>query len=273
MTPDSAAIIWIVVIIAAIVVGALLYARRRGPPTFDRDELVEQTKQVAQQAVKEATENAQQAAILAYQKQQEELQREQAGKRKEAAARAKETKARRIETLQPWRETFVLFVRRLAKPFFAEFLLDDALLDEWARERADVYIAKKPYVLEIIQSVHADARRAAESYASTTQKSGREIARERAKPASRSLDRNRNCSYCNAELDEKAHLDHIVPVNRGGPSEPWNMVFVCMPCNHAKHDHSLLEFVETDYARRKGLKLSDIIGRLKELDKYADVWQ
>jgi hypothetical protein len=33
-----------------------------------------------------------------------------------------------------------------------------------------------------------------------------------------------------------------------------------------------MEFVETPYARKKGLSLEEIIPRLKALDKYADVW-
>jgi 5-methylcytosine-specific restriction endonuclease McrA len=270
MILDSTFSTWIAVLVVVLVVVLLLMRRRRGVST-DHEDIIEQTRQVAQDAAREAAREAQDAAIKAYQQRERTLREEQAAKRKEAAGRARETKVKRIEALQPWRETFVLFVRRLAKPFFAEWELEDVMLQKWAEERADVYISKKPYVLEIIQSIHADAQRAAENYANQMQKSPREIARGRAKAALRGLERNRNCPYCGVKLDEAAHLDHIVPVQRGGPSEAWNMVFVCIPCNRAKRDLSLTDFVETSYATKKALKLSEIVGCLDDLDKFVEI--
>jgi hypothetical protein len=273
MTINSTGTIWIVVAIAVILIIVVLLRRRSNlgsPPMIDRDQIMEQTRRVAEDAARGAAQQAQDAAVRAYQQQQEKLQEEQSARRREGAARAKETKAKRIEALDPWRETFILFVKRLAEPFFSEWDLDRDLLDEWSRERASVYIARKPYVLEIIQSVHADARNAAESYAKRAGKSPREIARERAK-GTRGFLRNDHCPYCDVILDEKAHLDHIRPVQRGGPSEAWNMAFVCVPCNRAKRDMSLIEFLESDYARRNGMRMSDVVKRLKALDKEVDV--
>jgi 5-methylcytosine-specific restriction endonuclease McrA len=272
LTVDSSAILFVVAAVVVLLLVSLVLRRRSAPP-FDRDEIMQQTRQVAEEAAREAAARAEQSAVFAYQQQQEKERQDQAAKRKEAASKAQQTRAMRIEALQQWRGPFVQFVQLLAAPFFAEWHLSDSVLKDWAQDRADVYIRRKPYVLEIVQDIHADAQRAAESYANNTQKSGREIARERAKSSSRKPDRNRDCPYCGVTLDDKAHLEHIVPVNRGGPSEPWNMVFVCVACNRAKRDLSLMEFAETDYARKRALRLALMIERLKALDKYADVWR
>ena len=51
-----------------------------------------------------------------------------------------------------------------------------------------------------------------------------------------------NCPYCEEELTDKQHADHIYPVSRGGLSTPDNLVFVCDRCNLAKHDMTIREF-------------------------------
>jgi 5-methylcytosine-specific restriction endonuclease McrA len=277
MTVDSS-YVWIIIVVAVIVVVALLAGRRRRE-TFDRDTIVRETREAAREAAQKAVQDvapdvvreASTAAVRDYQVQQQAIREAEAAKRREAAGRAKETRLKKIESLQAWRPSFVAFVRRLAEPFFTEWQIDRQRLDAWAEERADIYIKKKPYVLEIIQSIHADALRAAETFANLEQKSPREIARERAKSISSDLERNSNCPYCGVQLDAQAHLDHILSVQRGGPSTPWNMVYACVPCNRAKRDLSLMEFVDTDYARRKALRAGEIAKRLRELDKYVEV--
>ncbi len=271
----SSGVLLSIILLGVIVLIVVVIAQRKRPAPLDHEAIFEQTREVAREVARSAAQSAAQeagdAAIRAYQGQQDALRQEESTKRREAAAKAKATRATRIEALQQWRETFVTFVKGLGEPFFAEWDLDRSLLDEWAEERADVYIQRKPYVLEIIQSIHADAQRAAEALANKAQKSGREIARERARSIGGALVRNIDCPYCGTRLDDKAHLEHIIPVQRGGPSASWNMVYVCIPCNRAKHDLSLMEFLDSEYARRKGLKASEIAKRLKELQKYIDV--
>lgn len=274
----SSPVIWIAIALVVVLVAVLILSRRRHPP-LDRESIIRETREAAKEAARRALEDAAPgvaqdagaAAIRAYQLQQDAIKQEEAEKRRDAAARARETRIKKIESLQAWRPTFVLFVKRLAEPFFDEWRLDKSLLDEWAEERTDVYIKRKPYVLEIIQSIHADAQKAAEALSGRAQKSTREIARERAKALTGSLERNSHCPYCGCELDERTHLDHIVPVQRGGPSTPWNMVYVCIPCNRAKRDLSLVEFVDSDYARERNLRMTAIAERLRTLDKYVEL--
>ena len=277
MSISSSPLLWLAVILAAAIILMLVRSRRR--ERLDRDEIVREAREAAREAAErsvqevapEVVQDASAAAVRAYQERENAIREEQAERRRESAARAKDTKMRKIAELQTWRPTFVAFVRKLAEPFFAEWRLDEAQLDDWAEERADVYIRRKPYVLEIIQSIHADAQRSAESLANRSGKSAREIARERAKGTANSLDRNSHCPYCGDQLDARTQLDHIIPVQRGGPSEPWNTVFVCVPCNRAKRDYSLMEFLDTDYARQRRFRAGDIAKRLRDLDKYVEV--
>ncbi len=43
-----------------------------------------------------------------------------------------------------------------------------------------------------------------------------------------------NCLYCGASLDSSAHLDHFVPLSRGGRNSKENLVWACSPCNRSK---------------------------------------
>lgn len=71
------------------------------------------------------------------------------------------------------------------------------------------------------------------------------------------------CPYCLTTLVVTSrHLDHIVPIARGGLTTADNLVWVCEPCNLKKSDRSLFEF-----AAREGLDREDIIDRLHELGK------
>lgn len=41
------------------------------------------------------------------------------------------------------------------------------------------------------------------------------------------------CSYCGTD-QAPFHIDHIVPVSRGGESNPENLTVACVPCNRSK---------------------------------------
>jgi hypothetical protein len=50
------------------------------------------------------------------------------------------------------------------------------------------------------------------------------------------------CPYCNRRIN-KGHIDHILPVSKGGTNERSNIAWVCQKCNQQKHDKTLLEFL------------------------------
>lgn len=43
------------------------------------------------------------------------------------------------------------------------------------------------------------------------------------------------CPYCNADLHNNYHLDHIMPISRGGSSWPDNFQALCPSCNLSKN--------------------------------------
>jgi len=49
------------------------------------------------------------------------------------------------------------------------------------------------------------------------------------------------CSYCGGALTDR-HLDHIIPVSRGGTHSEGNLITVCPTCNLKKSGKFLIEY-------------------------------
>jgi 5-methylcytosine-specific restriction endonuclease McrA len=50
------------------------------------------------------------------------------------------------------------------------------------------------------------------------------------------------CCYCGCKLTIKnGNRDHVIPLSRGGPNKPNNIVATCKSCNTKKSDHTLEE--------------------------------
>ena len=50
-------------------------------------------------------------------------------------------------------------------------------------------------------------------------------------------DCSRRCVYCGTALDyDRATLDHVHPLAKGGTHSPGNVVSACPPCNRLKAD-------------------------------------
>lgn len=69
------------------------------------------------------------------------------------------------------------------------------------------------------------------------------------------------CPYCQM-ISTQYEYDHIIPIARGGLSEPRNMIFVCLPCNRVKRDNTLFEFCEM-----RRLDFVEIARRLRKIGK------
>jgi len=54
---------------------------------------------------------------------------------------------------------------------------------------------------------------------------------------------NGECFYCQVPLQNKYHVDHRIPVSRGGSNGPENLVCACGPCNLRKHTKTDVEFL------------------------------
>lgn len=55
------------------------------------------------------------------------------------------------------------------------------------------------------------------------------------------------CVYCNVKLGDSYHVDHIVPLIKGGSNWPSNLQLTCVKCNNTKRATDPIEF-----ARRLG---------------------
>ena len=58
------------------------------------------------------------------------------------------------------------------------------------------------------------------------------------------------CAYCRCRLGDAYHVDHIIPLAKGGSSDRRNLQILCEPCNLAKGAKHPI-----DYARTLGLLL------------------
>ena len=50
------------------------------------------------------------------------------------------------------------------------------------------------------------------------------------------LEQDGQCCYCGALLPDGYHVDHVIPLSRGGSNSPDNLVLACPTCNCSKND-------------------------------------
>ncbi|MBO5910550.1 MAG: HNH endonuclease, partial [Clostridia bacterium] len=69
---------------------------------------------------------------------------------------------------------------------------------------------------------------------------------------------NFKCIYSDTLLvggGQSIHLDHIIPVNLGGPTDDWNILPICGSCNSSKSDSHLLDWWEKEHTPQDEHKL------------------
>lgn len=69
------------------------------------------------------------------------------------------------------------------------------------------------------------------------------------------------CLYCEQLLKKgrSTHIEHLVPVTRGGTNEWFNLVYACQSCNSKKHDKTLAEFA-IEHRRPDWINRSEVSG-------------
>ena len=104
------------------------------------------------------------------------------------------------------------------------------------------------------------AKHKAHSYA--YQEKTRELAEEVKKEIKSQLRKFKVCPYCEGDLGDVPHADHIYPVSKGGLSTKENMVYICQSCNSSKSDKTLSVFIKS-----KGFDREKVEGNLDLLGK------
>lgn len=56
-------------------------------------------------------------------------------------------------------------------------------------------------------------------------------------------DQKELCVYCKKNIKNKFHVDHIIPISRGGVHDDTNIQLLCPSCNLRKHDKNHEEFL------------------------------
>ena len=52
------------------------------------------------------------------------------------------------------------------------------------------------------------------------------------------------CFYCDKDISDNYHIDHFVPISKGGSNNPENLVISCPQCNLFKNAKEPLDFLE-----------------------------
>lgn len=57
------------------------------------------------------------------------------------------------------------------------------------------------------------------------------------------------CFYCGVSLKDNYHIDHFVPLSKGGTNFPSNLRLACPKCNCSKSARVPQEFLQTEFLR------------------------
>ena len=80
------------------------------------------------------------------------------------------------------------------------------------------------------------------------------------------------CPYSSSSINVNDwHLEHIIPVSMGGPTEAWNCLVVCPMCNLSKGAMHLLDWWDLVYDAKDEYKLEKIFNYIIfHLNKVTD---
>ena len=53
------------------------------------------------------------------------------------------------------------------------------------------------------------------------------------------------CAICRTNIKDGYHVDHIIPLARGGEHKPENVQLLCKACNLSKHARDPIEFMQS----------------------------
>lgn len=129
----------------------------------------------------------------------------------------------------------ILYERKYYKKNRARVLERSRKYHERNRERgvenAKRWSAENPERRREISNNYKVRRRSVESEGMTT-----------AEVAAWKRGREKTCHYCGVDCEESYHVDHFIPLSRGGAHAVGNLVIACPPCNQRKSSKMPWEF-------------------------------
>lgn len=133
---------------------------------------------------------------------------------------AKQYALKRADHLKEYRASYYQEHRdRIVKRVMA-YYWDDP---ERARQQRRKYYRSHPEVGRINSKLAKHRRRTAEGWY-TADDIRRMIRQQKGK-----------CWWCGKKYGDNYHLDHVIPIARGGTNDPSNLCLACAACNLSKH--------------------------------------
>jgi formylmethanofuran dehydrogenase subunit E len=104
---------------------------------------------------------------------------------------------------------------------------------EEAQDKTLRWRRDNPEAFRLSQRVHENKRRALKKNSKTSFRTEDVMLQMRAQTDKRGIV---HCWWCNAPLDDHYHIDHRIPITKGGSNDASNIVLVHPRCNMSKSD-------------------------------------
>jgi 5-methylcytosine-specific restriction endonuclease McrA len=59
------------------------------------------------------------------------------------------------------------------------------------------------------------------------------------------MQQSSRCAYCKRSIKAKFHVDHIMPLSKGGSNSAKNIQLLCQTCNQMKHAKHPIDFAQS----------------------------
>jgi 5-methylcytosine-specific restriction endonuclease McrA len=59
------------------------------------------------------------------------------------------------------------------------------------------------------------------------------------------LFQKKKCACCRKSIAKSYHVDHVIPLSKGGSNDPHNLQLLCPTCNLKKHDKHPIDFMQS----------------------------
>lgn len=116
-------------------------------------------------------------------------------------------------------------------------------IEKISLRRAAYYLANKEKI-KAYRIANPDVGRAVKARR-RARKNGSSGAYTRMDVALLLVSQKRRCICCKVDIESRYHVDHIVPLARGGSNDKLNIQLLCPACNQSKNSKDPIEFMQS----------------------------